>query len=70
MKMYIIFFVTIIISAILFLAFSSSSNSTINIGSKAPNFKLYNQKNELVSLNDYKGKNLVIYFFPKAFTPG
>ena len=68
--MYIIFFVTIIISAILFLAFSSSSNSTINIGSKAPNFKLYNQKNELVSLNDYKGKNLVIYFFPKAFTPG
>ena len=70
MKMYVIIFITIIISAILFLAFSSKSNNEIKIGTYAPNFKLFNQDSELVSLDDYKGKNLVIYFFPKAFTPG
>ena len=70
MKMYIIIFITIIISAALFLAFTNKSNNEIEIGSKAPNFKLFNQDSELVSLSDYNGKNLVIYFFPKAFTPG
>ena len=70
MKMYVIIFITIIISAILFLAFSSKSNNEIKIGTYAPNFELFNQDSELVSLDNYKGKNLVIYFFPKAFTPG
>ncbi len=70
MKMYFIVFITIIISAILFLAFSSKSNNEIKIGTHAPNFELFNQDSELVSLDNYKGKNLVIYFFPKAFTPG
>ena len=70
MKMYFIVFITIIISAILFLAFSSKSNNEIKIGTYAPNFELFNQDSELVSLDNYKGKNLVVYFFPKAFTPG
>ena len=61
MKMYIIIFITIIISAALFLAFTNKSNNEIEIGSKAPNFKLFNQDSELVSLSDYNGKNLVIY---------
>ncbi len=69
-RMYILFFVTIFISLLILLSFSSSSVSNIKIGSKAPNFKLFNQNGELVSLSDYKGKNLVIYFFPRAFTPG
>tara|TARA_B100000401_G_scaffold239048_1_gene162087 strand:+ start:770 stop:976 length:207 start_codon:yes stop_codon:yes gene_type:complete len=68
--MYVIIFIAIIISAILFLAFSSKSNNEIKIGTYAPNFELFNQDSELVSLDNYKGKNLVIYFFPKAFTPG
>ena len=70
MKMYVIIFIAIIISAILFLAFSSKSNNEIKIGTYAPNFELFNQDSELVSLDNYKGKNLVVYFFPKAFTPG
>ena len=70
MKMYFIIFITIIISAILFLAFSSKSNNEIKIGTYAPSFELFNQDSELVSLDHYKGKNLVVYFFPKAFTPG
>ena len=55
MKMYVIIFITIIISAIL-LAFSSKSNNEIKIGTYAPNFELFNQDSELVSLDDYKGK--------------
>ncbi len=39
-------------------------------GSKAPNFKLENEKGEKVSLKDFKGKNVVLYFYPKDMTPG
>ena len=69
-RMYILFFIAIIISLLILLSFSSASVENIKIGSKAPSFKLLNQDGELVSLSNYKGKNLVIYFFPKAFTPG
>jgi peroxiredoxin Q/BCP len=43
---------------------------TLNIGDKAPSFSCKNEKGELVSLNEYKGKNLVLYFYPKDDTPG
>lgn len=39
-------------------------------GDKAPDFSLQNQNDEIVSLNDFKGKNVLIWFFPKASTPG
>lgn len=42
--------------------------ATINIGQKAPDFKLFNSELKEVSLNDYKGRKLVIHFFPLAFT--
>ena len=37
-------------------------------GDKAPDFKLYNTDKQEVSLSDYEGKNVVILFFPLAFT--
>jgi peroxiredoxin len=37
-------------------------------GDTAPDFTLYNTEKKEVSLSDYKGKNLVILFFPLAFT--
>ena len=41
------------------------------IGNNAPAFSLKNQKGETVSLKDFKGeKNVVLYFYPKAMTPG
>jgi glutaredoxin-dependent peroxiredoxin len=40
----------------------------INVGQQAPNFTLYNTEKQQVSLADYKGKQLVILFFPLAFT--
>jgi thioredoxin-dependent peroxiredoxin len=39
-------------------------------GSKAPAFKLPRDDGESVSLADFKGRKLVIYFYPKADTPG
>ena len=42
----------------------------LNIGDKAPEFTLLNQDEESVSLSDYKGKQVIIWFFPKASTPG
>lgn len=37
-------------------------------GTKAPDFKLFNTDKKEVSLSDFAGKNLVIQFFPAAFT--
>ncbi|MEO6917327.1 MAG: redoxin domain-containing protein [Chitinophagaceae bacterium] len=37
-------------------------------GIKAPDFSLYNTEKEKVSLQDYKGRKLLILFFPLAFT--
>ncbi len=39
-------------------------------GVKAPAFVGVNEKGESVSLKDYKGKKLVLYFYPKDNTPG
>lgn len=36
----------------------------------APQFSLPNEKGELVSLNEFKGKNVILYFYPKDMTPG
>ncbi|HSQ43586.1 MAG TPA: redoxin domain-containing protein [Ginsengibacter sp.] len=40
----------------------------IEIGSIAPDFALYSSDKQLVSLENYRGKNLVVLFFPLAFT--
>ena len=41
---------------------------SVTIGKPAPNFKLFNTEKKEISLVDYRGKNLVILFFPLAFT--
>ena len=42
----------------------------IKIGDSAPQFKLKNQNEEEISLDDFKGKWVVVYFYPKDSTPG
>ena len=37
---------------------------------KAPDFSLPDQNGEQVSLKDFRGKTVVLFFFPKADTPG
>lgn len=40
------------------------------IGNKAPAFSLLDHNGKKISLKDYLGKNVVLYFYPKAMTPG
>lgn len=40
------------------------------IGNKAPAFSLLNQDGESVKLSALKGKTILLYFYPKALTPG
>jgi thioredoxin-dependent peroxiredoxin len=42
----------------------------MQVNDKAPEFTLANEDGEKVSLNDFRGKNLVLFFYPKANTPG
>jgi peroxiredoxin Q/BCP len=46
------------------------ANSTPSIGSAAPEFTLNSQEGTPVSLKDYRGKWVVLYFYPKDFTSG
>ncbi|BFM11631.1 thioredoxin-dependent thiol peroxidase [Simiduia litorea] len=40
------------------------------VGNLAPSFTLSNQRGEKVSLKDYRGQRVVLFFYPKALTPG
>lgn len=42
----------------------------LEIGSKAPAFSLPDQNGEIHSLEDYKGKKVILYFYPRDNTPG
>ncbi|RFS13305.1 redoxin domain-containing protein [Emticicia sp. C21] len=41
---------------------------SLQIGDQAPDFKLYSSEKKEINLSDYRGKNVVILFFPLAFT--
>ncbi|HSY35791.1 MAG TPA: peroxiredoxin [Acidobacteriaceae bacterium] len=49
---------------------ASAAADMAQVGSEAPNFTLPSQENLPVSLNDYKGKWVVLYFYPKDQTQG
>ncbi|UKJ06879.1 redoxin domain-containing protein [Solitalea lacus] len=40
----------------------------LKVGDQAPDFKLFSSDNTVVSLNDFKGKKVILHFFPLAFT--
>ncbi|MFO7674053.1 MAG: thioredoxin-dependent thiol peroxidase [Lutibacter sp.] len=44
--------------------------TTLKIGDAAPNFEALDQQGNTVKLSDFKGKKLVLFFYPKASTPG
>ncbi len=42
----------------------------LKVGDKAPDFEVPSDSGEKVGLKDFAGKALVLYFFPRADTPG
>jgi peroxiredoxin Q/BCP len=45
-------------------------NMSVNIGQLAPEMELPSQEGNMVKLSDFRGKNIVLYFYPKDMTPG
>jgi peroxiredoxin len=46
------------------------NGNMLKVGDKAPDFTLLSDEGKELSLKDFKGKHLVLFFFPKANTPG
>lgn len=44
--------------------------NTLKPGDKVPHFKTTDQDGNTVDLNDFKGQKLIVFFYPKASTPG
>ena len=44
--------------------------NTLKVGDKAPDFELLDQHGNTLSSEDYKGQSYVVFFYPKASTPG
>ena len=45
-------------------------STTPAVGEQAPDFTLTDENGQAVSLGDYRGKRVVLYFYPKSFTGG
>ena len=66
-------FLSLVLSIALLALASSPSSATTDIpavGSPAPNFSLTTNEGKPASLKDYRGKWVVLYFYPKDFTSG
>ena len=62
-----------IFSFVFVLALSGTAQAQLTVpevGSEAPTFKLTSNEGKQVNLKDYKGKYVVLYFYPKNFTSG
>ena len=42
----------------------------LNSGDKAPSLELNDQNGQMVRLSDFQGRKLLVYFYPRASTPG
>jgi peroxiredoxin Q/BCP len=64
------FLLAFVVVAVLACNHVSAINEVPAVGAPAPTFKLVNNEGKDVSLNDFKGKWVVLYFYPKDFTSG
>lgn len=62
--------VALIVFAALFVARAARAGELPEVGKPAPDFNLPDQNGKLHELKDYRGKWLVLYFYPKDDTPG
>jgi thioredoxin-dependent peroxiredoxin len=49
---------------------SKAASGDLKVGQKAPDFSVLNDEGQKVKLSDFKGKKVVLYFYPKDDTPG
>ena len=69
--MWTVLLVVVVIAAALLVTFLLLSSRTLPIaGTAAPNFSLFSQDGTPVTLKDYRGKWVALYFYPKDMTPG
>ena len=48
----------------------TKKNGLLEPGTQAPDFTLQDQNGKEVSLSDFRGKKVILYFYPKDMTPG
>lgn len=65
-----LFVSVVLFSAVMVTALANTSADQPAVGAVAPEFSLTNNENKQVSLKDYRGKWVVLYFYPKDFTSG
>ena len=75
MKLFSLLFIILLVGSIAFLfAWNQQEGSDLSVklevGDEAPDFELKDQDRKIRKLTDYRGERLVVYFFPKADTPG
>ncbi|SHG40337.1 peroxiredoxin Q/BCP [Chryseolinea serpens] len=63
---------TKIVTLILFslMTLTNFAQTKLKVGDKAPDFTATDQDNKTITLSSYKGKKVVLYFYPKDQTPG
>ena len=66
----IVLMLLVVVVLVLFVPRLLSRSSMPAVGSAAPDFTLPSQEGSGVSLKDYRGKRVVLYFYPKDETPG
>jgi thioredoxin-dependent peroxiredoxin len=49
---------------------AQTSGHVLKLGDRAPDFRLKTDDGKEVSLDDFRGKRVLLFFFPKASTPG
>ena len=50
--------------------FVSDLSTPLTVGERAPEFSLADARGNKISLSDYAGKNVILWFYPKDDTPG
>lgn len=65
-----LFFLLVFSCTVSFSAFSQEGGGSVGNGKAAPGFTAKDQDGKTVSLSQYKGKKVVLYFYPKDDTPG
>jgi thioredoxin-dependent peroxiredoxin len=60
----------LLIIAVIIYIYGPKEFSALKVENKAPEFKLLDEENQKRSLSEFKGKKIVLYFYPKDNTPG